>query len=254
MKKRRILAFPFLLISLVAGAQQHFDFNLFNGSGELRSIFVQRHRLNDKYTLNLDAGSYVGLGNNIWTRWGFRGNISRKINDFYSCDIGFMYNRVHYEDDIIIEDVTERMDVTRHEYRPHQAFHISYPRFQASSLKHRFRLEERIFTQVHSDIRNFKMRLRYRVMNQGRFDGKPIAPKSIFYRTFAEFNFNIYQEAEDVFWVRGRYCMGLGYMFSSKLSADANYYFEHTKVASGKDPVITHIFKVTLRQTLYWNQ
>ncbi|WP_430813476.1 DUF2490 domain-containing protein [Carboxylicivirga sp. RSCT41] len=254
MKKRRILIFPLLLISLLASAQQHFDFNLFNGSGELRLIYVQRHRLNDKYTLNIDAGSYLGLGNNIWTRWGFRGNISRKINDFYSYDLGFMYNRIHYKDDILNDDIAEEVDVTRHEYRPHQAFHISYPRFQASSLKHRFRLEERMFTHVHNDVRDFKIRLRYRILHQGRFDGKPIAPKSFFYRTFAEFNFNIYQEAEDVFWVRGRYCAGLGYQFNSKLSADTNYYLEHTKVARGVDQVVTHIFQVTLRQTLYWNQ
>ena len=71
-----------LLIHTIGHTQQHFDFNMFNGEGELRSIYVQRHRLNEKYTFNLDAGSYIGIGNNVWTRWGFRGNINRKLSDF----------------------------------------------------------------------------------------------------------------------------------------------------------------------------
>jgi len=241
-----------LLIHTIGHTQQHFDFNMFNGEGELRSIYVQRHRLNEKYTLNLDAGSYIGIGNNVWTRWGFRGNINRKLSDFYSFDIGFMYNRTHYVDDVEVGNTMESLNVTRHEYRPHQTFHINYPRFKSSVLQHRFRIEERIFTHIHNDIKNFKMRLRYRVQHQGRFNGQPIVPKSFFYRAFAEFNFNIYQEAEDVFWVRGRYCLGYGYQFNSKLSADANYYFEHTKVAKEHEQVITHIFQFTLRHTIFW--
>ena len=235
-------------------AQQHIDFNMFNGSGELRSIYVQRHKLNDKYTLNIDMGSYLGMGNNVWTRWGFRGNITRQMNDFYKLDVGFMYNRTHYYDDITEGDAIEQIDVTRHEFRPHQTISVSYPRFKSSALQHRLRLEERIFTNVHTDVVNYKMRLRYRVLHQGRFDGQPIAPKSLFYRTFAEFNFNVYEEADDVFWVRGRYCLGMGYQFNSKLSADANYYFEHTNIARDTEQVITHIFQLTLRQTIFWDK
>jgi hypothetical protein len=242
------------MINLLASAQQHYDFNLFNGAGEFRSVYIQRHRLNDKYNLNLDAGSYLGLGSNVWTRWGFRGNIQRTLSDFYKVDVGFMYNHINYKNEEIIEGKIETKHITRHEYRPFQSLSVSYPRFKSSALQHRLRLEERIFTQVHKSVPDFKMRLRYRLMHQGRFDGQPIAPKSFFYRTFAEFNFNIYEEAEDVFWVRGRYCMGFGYQFSSKLSADANYYFEHTKTATDEDQVITNIFQISLRQTVYWNK
>ena len=254
MNKRLVLALPLLFTVLIISAQQEFDFNLFNGSGELRSIYVQRHRINDKYTINLDAGSYLGLGNNIWTRWGFRGSVQRTLSHNYKVDFGFMYNRIHYKDEVELNNTYEEIDATRHEYRPFQSFNISYPRFKASALQHRFRLEERIFTHIHKDVRDFKMRLRYLIQHMGRFDGKAIAPKSLYYRAFAEFNFNIYQEAEDVFWVRGRYCLGLGYQFSSKFTADANYYYEHTKVASGIDQIITHIFQLTIRQTINWNK
>jgi hypothetical protein len=245
-----ILVFPPLFNSQ---AQQHIDFNMFNGSGELRSIYVQRHRLSDKYTLNIDAGSYLGLGNNVWTRWGFRGIVARKLSDFYSVDIGFMYNRVNYFDDVPVEDTFEEIEVTRHEYRQIQSLNINYPRLQSSAIKHRIRLEERIFTSVKKETPDFKMRLRYRISHQGRFDGQAVAPKSLFYKTSAEFNFNIYQEGEDVFWVRGRYCFGLGYQMNSKFSADANYYFEHNNASKASSQVLTHIFQFTLRQTIYWN-
>ncbi len=239
-KKHLTLLFITLFPAVLLSAQQIFNFNVFNGEGELRTIYAQRHRINNKYSLNLDGGAYIGLGNNIWTRWGIRGNIERRLSDLYRFDIGFMYNHVDY------------IDFTRQEFRPHQAFHISYPRFKSSVLKHRFRLEERIFTHVHEDIRDFKIRLRYRILHQGRFDGKPIAPQSFYYRSFAEFNFNIYNESEGLLWVRGRYCAGCGYQFSSKLSIDANYYFEHTKVSRNIDQIITHIFQFTVRQTIHW--
>ena len=254
-RMKKYIGLIILLLPPLIGtkAQQHIDFNMFNGSGELRSIYVQRHRFNEKYTLNLDFGSYLGLGSNIWTRWGFRGNITRTISYFYRVDLGFMYNRVHYYDDISKDDITEEVEVTRHEYRPHQTLTISYPRLKSSAIQHRFRLEERIFTTVHNDTPDFKMRLRYRILHQGRFDSQPIAPKSLFYRASAEFNFNIYEESDDTFWVRGRYCLGIGYMFSSKLRADVNYYFEHNNVNRATEQVLTHIFQVTLRQTIFWN-
>ncbi len=243
-----------LLLSITnSWSQQQIDFNLFNGEGELRSIYLQQHQLNDKYSINLDAGSYLGLGNNIWTRWGFRGTIRRKFNDFYSLDFGFMYNRVnYYADNISLDGAIETIDIIRHEYRPHQALHVNYPRFQSSTLKHRLRLEERFFAYDNNNGRDFRMRLRYRILHQGRFDRQPVAPKSFYYRTYAEFNFNIVDEADDVFWIRGRYCIGYGYMFSSKLSADASYFFEHTKPGKDISQVITHIFQFTLRHTINW--
>jgi len=240
MKTKHLTSLLLLFACINALAQQEIDFNLFNGAGELRSVYVQRHRLNEKYNINLDAGSYLGLGNNVWTRWGFRGNVQRLLSTNYSFDIGFMYNN------------TKLSNVTKHEYRPHQAFHISYPRFKSSTLKHRFRLEERIFTSSNDKAHEFKMRLRYRVFHQGRFNGQTVEPKSFYYRAFAEFSFNMYNEAEDLFFIRGRYCAGYGYQFNSKLSADVNYFFEHNRVAAGADQNIIHIIQFTLRQTLYW--
>jgi len=239
-KKHLALLIIALCTAVLANAQQEFDFNIFNGEGEIRSIYVQRHRINDKYTLNLDGRAHIGLGSNVWTRWGIRGNIQRKLSDKYSIDLGFMYNYVNYP------------DFTRQEFRPHQAFHINHLIFSSSALKHRFRLEERLFTHVHDDVLNFKIRFRYRISNQGRFNSRPITPKSFFYRTSAEFNFNIYNEADDVFWVRGRYCAGYGYQFSSKLSMDVNYNFEHNKIDRDIKHNTMHIFQITLRQTLYW--
>ncbi|WP_439184202.1 DUF2490 domain-containing protein [Carboxylicivirga taeanensis] len=247
--------FVLLCISLTSviaiKSQQQYDFNLFNGAGELRTIYVQRHRLNELYALNLDAGSYIGLGEKVWTRWGFRGAIQRSLSDLFKADIGFMYNRVKFPEPIRSDEPTSNKYI-RHEYRPHQSVSVSYPRFKASALKHRLRLEERIFHDEFKDETVFKMRLRYRLQHQARFDGQPIAPKSLYYNTSAEFNFNIYQEAKDVFWVRGRYNLGLGYQFNSKLSGDLNYFFEHNKTAKGQDQAILHIFQINLRQTIYW--
>ncbi|MBS2212941.1 DUF2490 domain-containing protein [Carboxylicivirga mesophila] len=251
--KEILLLFICIIIPVVSiNSQQHADLHIFNGEGELRTIYVQRHRLNENYTLNLDGGSYIGIGTNFWTRWGFRGNIQRTLNHNTKVDIGFMYNRVHLFDKTNSDNPEESFDVVRHEYRPHQSLNVNYPRFASSALQHRFRLEERIFKTAHNDKTDFRMRLRYRLMHQGRFDGKPIAPKSLFYRTFAEFNFNIYEEADDVFWVRGRYCLGIGYQFNSRLSADTNYFFEHNKTSSSEPTTNIHIFQITLRHTIYW--
>ncbi|TRX66437.1 DUF2490 domain-containing protein [Carboxylicivirga sp. M1479] len=254
MKKYLTISLLFLLAANGLFAQVDLDLGLLDGDGELRTIYVQRHRLNDQYIVNLDLGAYIGLGNNIWTRWGYRGSILRNINDFYKVDLGFMYNRVHLFDEIDDGETKEKFDLTSHELRPHQTLHVNYPRFQSSVLKHRFRLEERFFTYSDSDYRKSKVRLRYRVMHSARFDGKTITPKSLFYRASAEFNFNIYQEAEDVFWVRGRYTLGLGYQFSAKLSADMNYFYEHTKVGKDYDQIVTHIFHFAVRHTINWNK
>ncbi len=235
-----------------ANAQMIFDFDFFDGSGELRTIYVQKHRLSEKYTLNLDGGTYLGLGVNDWDRWGVRGNIQRRLSSDAQVDIGFMYNRIHFEVPLTYIIPPTQVEVVKHEYRPHQSLNFNYPHFKSSSLQHRFRLEERFFKTTNDPETDFRMRLRYRVMHQGRFDGKPIAPKSLFYRSFAEFNFNIYNEAKNVFWVRGRYCLGLGYQFNSKLSTDINYFLEHNKSERGKSYTIIHIFQLTLRQTIYW--
>ncbi len=237
---------------MVVKSQPDIAFNLFNGSGELRTIYVQRHRLSEKYTLNLDGGSYLGIGSNSWTRWGFRGNIQRTLLNNAKVDIGFMYNRVQLHEEVSSDIPDESSDLVRHEYRPHQSVNFSYPHFKNSALQHRFRLEERLFSSKTKGGVDFKMRLRYRIMHKGRFDNQPIAPKSLFYRTFAEFNFNLYEEADNVFWIRGRYCFGLGYQFSSKLSGDVNYFFEHNKTVKGQEQAIIHIFQITLRQTIYW--
>jgi hypothetical protein len=252
MKKIAILTVNFLAFLSVINSQQRFDFNAFNGSGELRTIYMQKHRISENYTINLDAGSYIGIGSNVWTRWGFRGLLQRRVSDISQVDIGFMYNRIHFNAPIADTDPAELREVTKHEYRPHQSLNVNYPRFKSSTLQHRLRLEERIFSTSDNPERDFRMRLRYRVLHQGRFDGQPIAPKSLFYRTSAEFNFNLYQEAKDVFWIRGRYCFGLGYQFNSRLSTDVNYNFEHNKSEKGNSYTIIHIFQLTLRQTIYW--
>lgn len=251
--KKIAIAIAYILVSVsVAKSQQRFDFNAFNGSGELRTIYTQKHRLNENYTINLDAGSYIGLGTNTWTRWGIRGNLQRRLSDISQVDVGFMYNQILFNEPIPDTSPTETQKVTRHEYRPHQSLTARYPRFKSSALQHRLRLEERIFSNSNDPDLDFRMRLRYRIMHQGRFDGQPVAPKSLFYIASAEFNFNIYHEAKDVFWIRGRYCFGLGYQFNSKLSSDVSYNYEHNKSAKGHPDTVIHIFQLTLRQTIYW--
>lgn len=250
MKKLYVILLILIFPSTAIWSQVSFGSHLFNEDGELRTIYVQRHRINEDYILSGDVGSYLGLGNNVWTRWGIRASLQKKLNEFYSIDAGFMYNLTNfYEEEI---EGIDRERITRHEYRPHQTFHISYPRFRSSVLKHRIRLEERFFNNIGTEIKDFKMRLRYRVYHQARFDGQPIGPKSLFYRGFAEFNFNLVNEAENAFWVRGRYCAGLGYQFNAKFTVDGNYFYEHTKIAKGMDEVITHIFQITLRHSLNW--
>ncbi|MBK3518371.1 DUF2490 domain-containing protein [Carboxylicivirga marina] len=250
--KRNVLLSLLLFISFQSWSQQT-DYTLFDIGGELRTIYLQRHRINDKYTFNFDAGSYLGVGTNEWVRWGFRGNLQRKVSDFYTVAVGFMYNKTTvYEEIEEWEDPDDRAQLTRHEYRPQQSLIVNYPRFKSSALRHRLQLEERIFDHIHENIRDFSIRLRYLVQHQGRFDGKPIAPKSLYYRAFAEFNFNIYEEADDLFWIRGRYWAGLGYQFNSKLKGDFNYCYEHSKVSKDIDPLVKHIFQLTLRHTIHW--
>ena len=160
MIKKQLILFILSFCPVVAtNAQQAFDFNIFNEKGELRTVYVQRYQINDRYTLTMDGGAYLGLGKNRWTRWGFRGNMQRHLSHKYSLNVGLMYNYVKYP------------DFSRQEFRPHQAFDISYPQFKSSALKHRFRLEERIFKLIREDVHDFKVRLRYRVLHQGRFDG-----------------------------------------------------------------------------------
>ncbi|WP_430810233.1 MULTISPECIES: DUF2490 domain-containing protein [unclassified Carboxylicivirga] len=239
----------FIITPLFYGkAQQNIDFRIFNNAGELRSIYVQQHRLGTKYRLNLDAGSYLGLGDNTWTRWGFRGSLQTIVSHLIKVDAGLMYNRVFT---LHTNPGSEKESKNiRHEYRPHQSLNASYPRFKSSALQHRFRLEERIFRS--SDDKYFKMRLRYRISHQGRFDGKAIAPKSLFYSASAELYFNVYEEADDVFLTQGRYGLGLGYQISSKLSADINHYLQHSKSSHERPASTSSIFQITLRQKFYW--
>jgi len=229
------ISFTFLCLS---EGQSKVDVFNFNQSGELRTIYQQSIFINDLYSSSLDAGSYLGIGTNVWTRWGFRGNVQRKLSYRSAIELGFMYNHIKYE------------TKTSQEYRPHQAYHFNFPIVGNSVIKHRFRLEERLFAKNEIDNRYFSSRLRYRIYNKGRLNGQAVHPKTCYYRIFAEWNFNVYSDTSDNFFLRGRYSIGYGYQFNTRFSADANYIYEHNNVEGSNKQVIMHIFHFSLRHTI----
>ncbi|MCU4177657.1 DUF2490 domain-containing protein [Carboxylicivirga sp. N1Y90] len=219
-------------------AQNKVDLFNFDEAGELRTIYHQTLFINDYYSTSFDGGSYLGIGTNVWTRWGFRGSVKRNLSYRSAIDLGFMYNHVDFEDRTSIE------------YRPHQTFHFNYPIIGNTVIKHRFRLEQRIYGKNDFDERNFTSRFRYRIYNNGRLDGKAVHPKAFYYRLSAEWNFNVYSNTKDSFFLRGRYGMGWGYQFNSKFSADATYFFEHNSIHGSSKHAILHIFNFSFRHTI----
>lgn len=239
MPKQLYLPFLLMIISIVGSAQNGNEFLGFKQAGEQRSIYHQSIYFNDRYSSSFDAGTYLGIGTNVWTRLGFRASVIRKFDHRWSGDLGFMYNHVTYENRV------------SQEFRPHQTVAFRKTIFGASSLQHRLRLEERIFVVDNSSERQVKSRLRYRIYYKGRFDGQPVHPKAFFYRVSTEWNFNIYNESEDHFFLRGRYGVGAGYQFNSRFSCDANYFYEHNSVSGSNHQSILHIFHVALRHSIY---
>lgn len=210
----------------------------FNDAGEIRTIYQQSIFFNDLYSTSFDGGSYHGIGTNIWTRWGFRGSLRRKLSYNMAVDIGYMYNHINFEDRV------------SQEHRPHQTFHYNFPIIGNSVIKHRFRLEQRIFAKNDFSDGEFSSRLRYRIYNKGRLDGKAVHPKAFYYRLSAEWNFNIYSDERDHFFKRGRYGIGYGYQFNTQFSADANYFFEHNTIEGSSQQAILHIFHFSFRHTI----
>ena len=235
-----LIAIILTLTSQTTVAQLHISAFEMN-SGELRSIYHQKITFNEKYRSSLDAGSYLGLGNNVWTRWGIRGGLIRIVNSRTSVDVGFMYNHVTFDHKI------------SQEFRPHQSVLVNYPTLPNSAIQHRLRLEERIFIDDINDVRTTRSRIRYRISNSGTLKGKPVAPKSFFYRLSAEWNFNVYNEIEGAFLLRGRYGIGYGYQFNSRYTADATYYFQHDAQQDNDHHNIIHIFQLTLRHSIRLN-
>jgi len=238
------MRFVFTLILLLSFStfqlwgQSRFEPFQFNNAGELRSLYHQNININEKYSTSFDGGSYLGIGTNVWTRWGFRGSIKRNINYRLAVDFGFMYNHITYESKV------------SQEYRPHQSFFFNYPTLEYSTIQHRIRLEERIFNDNIRNEHTIRSRIRYRISNQGTLKKKPVSPKAFYYRLSAEWNFNIYNEIEGKFLLRGRYGIGYGYQFNSKFSADANYFMQHDAQQNSNGHSILHIFQFSFRQTI----
>ncbi len=225
-------------LSTSSFAQDQFNPLSFDQAGELRTIYQQNIIFNDLYSTSFDGGTYLGLGTNIWTRYGLRGSIRRNLNYRTAIDLGFMYNHTKFENRI------------SQEFRPHQTFHFNYPTLENSNIQHRLRLEERIFFVDNIENRDFSARLRYRIYNKGRLTGKPVSPKSFYYRLSFEWNFNMYNELQDKLLLRGRYGIGYGYQFNAKFSLDANYFFQHDTQEESNEQVIIHIFHISFRHKI----
>lgn len=237
MKSSIYFLFLLLISTAKIGAQREHSWPAFHQSGELRSIYQQTIRFNDKYSSSVDGGSYLGVGKNNWHRWGLRGGVINKLNYRTSLELGFMYNRVSSATSIM------------HEYRPHQSVHFTFPVLKHSAIQHRLQLEERLFKTKQTST-DFSTRIRYQISNRGTLNKRPVTPKSFYYRASMEWNFNIYNEIKGRFLLRGRYGLGYGYQLNSSFSVDATYFFEHNASQYSPDHSITNILQVTLRHNI----
>jgi len=210
-------------------------------NAELRILYKESIRFNEFYRLELDAGPYIGIGDNDWIRYGIRGSLERKLSDRYALDLGFMYN---YED---------KAANVRHEYRPHQSFHMRISFWNVMALKQRFRLEERFFqVDGNSDV-DFSTRFRYQIGLRSGFNGKPVQPKALFYALSAEWNMNVIKKADtDARFERGRYGVGVGYPFNTRWETNLTWFYQTVYKTEVAPRGTLNIFEISLRHIL-WN-
>ncbi len=229
------LVFLFIALGISNIWGQRTDFFGSDVSAETRTLYHQSITFNEQYSSSFDAGLYCGVGSNTWTRWGIRGHIKRKISQYVAVDLGFMYNHI------------SALTHVAQEYRPHQALHFNHPMWGNFPLKHRLRLEERIFTNDITEGSTFQTRLRYQISTKGSFNGQPINSKSLYYKFGAEWSFNIYDEIPNRILIRGRFTSGIGYQFNTHYGLDFNYQFQHDAQEEIRRHTYTHIYLLTFR-------
>lgn len=230
MGRSLILFVIFSLLSNVAGWSQ---------TSEIRVIYKETIRLNESYKLGIDAGPYTGMDQADWMRYAFRGSLERKLSNRWAIDMGFMYNHI------------DKNSAIQYEYRPHQSIYLKLPVKQTIVLRHRLRLEERIFKAKDADGSDFSVRLRYRINTKNTFNGKPIQPKALFYALSAEWNMNVVKKNDsDGLFERGRYGVGLGYPFNTSWQTALTWYYQSNYETDIKPSSYHTIFEFKISHSL----
>lgn len=225
-----------------------FHFSVKAQKQELRTLYLQQISLDADWSTTFDGGYYKGLTNANYTRWGIRNVTKYRLNGTLVLDAGFMYNRVdRYENGV------------ENEFRPHQSLHVAYPRFENMTIKHRFRMEEQFYTHSYNDKTDFATRLRYAVSTQRAIDFKKrIEPNTLYWKASGELSFNFIGrliEEDKHFFQRGRYGLGLGYQFNSKMSIEGMVYYQRTySNASFHEYSDLTIYNFYLKRRVFWQK
>lgn len=225
-----------------------FHFSVKAQKQELRTLYLQQISIDANWSTTFDGGYYKGLADANYWRLGIRNTTKYRLNGTFILDAGFMYNRVdRYENGV------------ENEFRPHQSLHIAYPRFENMTIKHRFRLEEQIVTHSYDAKTDVASRLRYAVSTQRAFDlSKQIEPNTLYWKASGELFFNFIGrliEGDNNIFQRGRYGVGLGYQFNSKMSVEGMAYYQRTySDASFHEYSELTIFNFYLKRRVFWQK
>jgi hypothetical protein len=215
-----LLPMAALLIGLPAPSAMAQTIEIQPANTQLWLQYERRQGLSPDWSFFVNGGYRelwdAPLTNEEWSRWHLRSAFSYQQNSRLNFDLG---SGLFYTDSPLTSDRTEfRTWLGATVYWPDSPGY--YRRFV---LTHRFRLEQRFFSDSGSSSWSFASRARYRLSTTIALNRKEVEPGAFYTYLSAEFFATFDQEQEKLFTDRNRFSAGLGYVTPSKWTLELRF-------------------------------